>query len=138
MPTANYYLLSQLLTPLNMLSRADENAIASLDLTEEADFKAIVAEHIGPVFIRWSELDRHRVRDALRYFLSTRRAPFGAIFAGQQESPIGVPVNPQLSFRWIWEVLFPGQPFEISASEEWLERINFNAHASCRHPDQYP
>jgi hypothetical protein len=117
MPVANSYYLDYLVGPLNVVSDEEVSDVKSGDDAES--ISEIIRCFVRPEFELLTAQSQEDCKNSLRYFLSTKNAPFRKILSDQQESPIGLPTDPSQFFIWIWDVLFPGEDYQIENPEQW-------------------
>lgn len=137
MPYANYYVLESLLGRLECVSPAEEQRILAVDADDEIAVREVFRNHLVPDFQQFTEDSQLKCKESLSYFLTTKSAPFEEILDGLQEVPLGPPSDPITLFRWLWDELFPGQDFQIDASQGWIvENDAFKASLAWRKANQ--
>jgi hypothetical protein len=117
MPVANSYFLSYLVGPLNTVSDDEANTVQSGD--DAVSIRKLISQYVCPGFDLLADQSQEDCKNALRYFLTTKTAPFESILDDQQEWPIESPSEPSLFFIWIWDELFPGQDYRLENLEQW-------------------
>src|SRR4051812_14762671 len=95
---ANYYILSELLAPLEIMSVEEAIAVARLSSDDEAAMRLVIRSRIVPYFGRLASESQKRCKESLAYFLTTENAPFDRLMAERQESPIGASSDPARFF----------------------------------------
>ncbi len=91
-----------------------------IDNNNEIEVKEIIAEKIKPNFENWSLNKQERARLALSYYLTTNKLDFRRKFDSYIPA-FELPDNPHDFFKWIWEVIFPGENYEMSNWREYAE-----------------
>ncbi len=119
MCVANYFYLDTILAPLNVLSPDEEMRVNLVDPDDERAVRSVINEILLPEFEKLTDDSKQRIKDALRFFLTTQEAPFRAIIRSQQESPLGCPKDPISLFNWIWKEFFPNESFVLTRTDKW-------------------
>jgi len=74
---------------------------------------------VKPSFDKLTDESKAQVKNSMRYFLTTRKLDFYNILINQQESSLRLPDDPIGFFVSLWEILFPGESYELSDTIGW-------------------
>lgn len=131
-PTVNYYLLENLLVGI-VEPPYDKGEIPDwwsqlqyIDPNDEHEVKEVIRRYIVPQINNMDENLRKRCELSLRYFLTTRSAPFEDLFEALLP-PFDPPENPIKFFEWLWEVWYPGEDYHLESPECYIEDNRFEA-----------
>lgn len=116
MPTANRFVLDQIVGVLNVL--ADDEVSMVRSESDELGFRHLIRTHIVSDLKSITPESRKLAFDSLRYFLSQESDVFEDSLDHQQDSPMVRPANARDFFRWIFEEVFASSP-EVDDSTEW-------------------
>ena len=120
MPVANYHHLRHALGGLGRIGdEAAREIYKRPDPYSEASLKDVFRRFAVTHFEANPDKYKKKCKDSLRYFLTTREAPFERILLSQQDSELMNPPDPYQFFVWLWEVLFAGEDFHIKNLDEW-------------------
>ena len=132
MTSVNYWHLFFLLTDL-MDEEVEHDPVLPLDDNDKAGTKELFGRHLLPIHRERPAHIEKKVKDSLRYFLTTRKAPLENLLDNLQDRPIGVPDDPYALLEWLWEVLYPGEDFRIADLSGFVERNDEStANEVCR------
>jgi len=95
-----------------------------LNPNNESAVKSIVRSRLLPEYNNRSLLFRDKIKMALSYALSS-----GKNLGGEFDSnllPFDHPDDPNLFYKWIWEVFFPDENFELSNIDDFEEVEDLN------------
>ena len=117
----NLVFLSYLMGPLT--GGADDDKMVfkymHVDPNDEASIKQIIGSEMLPTFNGRSEIFKNKIKLALSYVLSTDKNMGGEFDSNLM--PFDHPDNPNLFYKWIWEIFFQNEKFEWINTSEYEE-----------------
>jgi hypothetical protein len=93
-----------------------------LDVNDKQSVLEIIRISCIPCILNHpSDLVRERIKNTLKYYLSTDEIDFASVFNAHL-LPFDHPKNAKDFFCWIWETLYPNESYELSesAKEEYF------------------
>lgn len=122
MKTVNLYMLNDILNPLGGSADVDEKSYLyeNLDNNDEAAVKEVISKEIGSYYKTTSLAYRDSLKRSLAYFLITKKIDFGRLYDSCLIA-FDHPKNPRDFFLWIWETLFPDEPYDGMDVGEYTE-----------------
>ena len=130
--TVNPYFLHDLIGPLS--GRADDDdavdKFSTLDPNNERDVRDVIRQMIVSYAKELSTRRRQRIRLAYQYYLSKPAVNFERVFESILP-PFDPPTDPRLFFIWVWEECFPGDSYELTQLNDFVEKPDANETWQC-------
>lgn len=127
METVNWYMLNDILNPIGGTADIDEDIFRYRNVNGNVEdvVKGIITKEIKPYYGDAPNSYKESLKRSLAYFLTTERIDFGRLYDSCLIA-FDHPENPKLFFRWIWDVLFPGENYHIEKIEMYVEVEDIN------------
>lgn len=122
MKKVNRYFLARILEPWIGLADDDDayERYVHVDSNNESQIKTLTQKELQPVFSSKPIAFQEAAKRSLAYYLSTDAVDFDRIL-GSCLLPIELPPDPKEFYEWIWEVFFPGDSYQVTNLEDYVE-----------------
>ena len=123
MKTVNKYILGDFLVPLGGTADYDSPSTAYLhfvDPNNENEVKDVILNEIKPHYEGRPQGLREQMKLALSYYLTTNNIDFESIYYSFLII-LQPPSNAKNFFLWIWDVLFPGENYQMADTDQYVE-----------------